>query len=262
MTAKISTSFIPKKLSYARTTTHTEQHSMRRSIILHLMPGILTGAALFLLAPIAQRNGLPALWAHGIADLIIILPFIFGVLYYQGYKKNGRWSLDGIVLYRERIPLRQYLIFVPIVIFSAGIVPLFAPVSNFIFDRLFSWWPAMYSLSYDLRGYSPSIITATFLFNFLMIGLLVPIAEELYFRGYLLPRLSRFGFWAVPIHTALFALFHVWTPWMAVARAIGAIPFALVVRRKQNIYIGMIAHMLFNTLDVVMGVMLILALSK
>lgn len=154
----------------------------------------------------------------------------------------------------------KYLIFVPIVFFSAGLVRLFAPVSNFIFDILFSWWPAMYNLSYDLRGYSPSIITATFIFNFLMIGLLVPIAEELYFRGYLLPRLSRFGFWAVPIHTTIFALFHVWTPWMAVARAIGAIPFAFVVQRKQNIYIGMIAHILFNTLDVVMGLMLILNL--
>ena len=258
MTTKISAGFIPEKVSYAGSTTHAEQHSLPRSIALHLLPGILTGAALFLLAPIVQRNGLPALWAHGIADLIIILPLIFGILYYQGYKRNGRWSLDGIVLYRERLPLRQYLIFVPIVFFSAGIVPLFAPVSNFIFDRLFSWWPAMYNLSYDLRGYSPSVITATFLFNFLMIGLLVPIAEELYFRGYLLPRLTRFGFWAVPIHTTLFGLFHVWTPWMAVARAIGAIPFAFVVQRKQNLYIGMIAHILFNTLDVVMGVMLVL----
>ncbi len=260
MTTKISTNVVPEMISYATSTTNSEQHSLPRSIALHLLPGILTGAGLFLLAPITQRNGLPSLWAHGIADLIIILPIIFGILYSQGYKKNGRWSLNGIVLYRERIPLRQYLILVPIVFFSAGIVRLFAPVSSFIFDSLFSWWPAMYNLSYDLRGYSPSIITTTLLFNFLMIGLLVPIAEELYFRGYLLPRLSRFGFWAVPIHTTLFALFHIWTPWMVVARAIGVIPFAFVAQRKQNIYIGMIAHILFNTLDVVDGVMLILNL--
>ena len=91
-----------------------------------------------------------------------------------------------------------------------------------------------------------------------MVCLLAPIAEEMYFRGYLLPRLSRFGFWAVPIHTTLFGLFHVWTPWMFVARAIGAIPFVYVAQRKQNIYIGMIAHILFNTLDVVTGIILVL----
>ncbi len=132
-------------------------------------------------------------------------------------------------------------------------------MTNSIADNLFPWWPAMYELSYDLRGYSPSIITNALIFNFLIAALLAPIAEELYFRGYLLPRLSRFGFWAVPIHTTLFGLFHVWTPWLVVARAIGIIPFAYIVQRKQNIYIGMIAHIIFNTLDVLTSVMLILS---
>jgi uncharacterized protein len=259
MTAKISTSLITEKISYATSTANPEQHSLARSIALHLLPGILTGAAFFLIAPITQRNGLPSLWALGIADLLVILPFIYGLLFYEGYKRNRRLSLDGVVLYRERLPWWQYLFWVPVVVLSAAIFPLLAPVTNFISDSLFSWWPAMYELSYDLRGYSSSIITNALIFNFLIVALLAPIAEELYFRGYLLPRLSRFGFWAVTIHTTLFGLFHVWTPWMAVARAIGIIPFAYIVQRKQNIYIGMIAHVIFNTLDVITGVMLILS---
>jgi membrane protease YdiL (CAAX protease family) len=223
-----------------------------------LLPGILTGAAFFLIAPITQQNGLPSLWAHGIADTLVILPFIYGLLFYEGYKRNGRLSLYGIVLYRERIRWWQYLVFVPVVILSAAIFPLLAPVTNFISENLFSWWPAMYELSFDLRGYLPSIIIATLILNFLVVALLAPIAEELYFRGYLLPRLSRFGFWAVPLHTTLFALFHVWTPWMFVARVIGIIPFAYVVQRKQNIYIGVIAHVFVNTLDVLTATMLVL----
>jgi membrane protease YdiL (CAAX protease family) len=99
---------------------------------------------------------------------------------------------------------------------------------------------------------------ATLLFSFLTVSLIAPIVEEIYFRGYLLPRLSRFGFWAVPIHTVMFALFHFWTPWMVVARAIGLIPFAYVAQRKRNIYIGMIAHVLANTLDVVTGLLFVL----
>ena len=259
MTAKISTGFVTEKITYATSTTNPEQHSLLRSIALHLLPGILTGAAFFLIAPITQRNGLPALWALGIADLLVILPFIYGLLFYEGYQRNGRLSLDGVVLYRERIPWWQYVVFVPIVVVSAAIFPLLEPVTNFISDSLFSWWPEMYHMSYDLRGYSPSIITAALIFNFLVVAILAPIAEELYFRGYLLPRLSRFGFSAVPIHTVLFGLFHVWTPWMVVARAIGIIPFAYIVQRKQNIYIGMIAHIIFNTLDVLTATMLVLS---
>jgi len=77
--------------------------------------------------------------------------------------------------------------------------------------------------------------------------------------GYLLPRLSRFGLLALPINSILFALFHVWTPWMAVARAVGLIPLIYVAQKKRNIYIGMIAHILVNSLDVVTGVMFILS---
>jgi uncharacterized protein len=260
MPTDVSTSLVPEKISYPTSAANSEQHSLPRSIALHLLPGILIGVAFFLIAPITQRNGLPALWALGIADLLVFLPFIYGFLFYESYKRNGRLSLNGVVLYRKRIPWWQYLVFVPIVVVSAAIFPLLEPVTNYISDSLFSWWPEMYHMPYDLRGYSPSMIIATLIFNFLIVALLAPIAEELYFRGYLLPRLSRFGFWAVPIHTTLFGLFHVWTPWMAVARAIGIIPFAYIVQRKQNIYIGMIAHIIFNSLDVLTGVMLVLSL--
>jgi membrane protease YdiL (CAAX protease family) len=46
---------------------------------------------------------------------------------------------------------------------------------------------------------------------------------------------------------------------MAVARAIGLIPLAYVAQRKRNIYIGIIVHILVNTLDVITGVMFVLS---
>ncbi|HMD80247.1 MAG TPA: CPBP family intramembrane glutamic endopeptidase [Anaerolineales bacterium] len=242
-------------------TTHSEQHPLSLSIVLHLLPGILIGAIFFLLAPIAQRNGLPPVWAHGIADLVVLVPFVFGLLYYEGYKKNGRLSLEGVVLYREPIPWWQYLIFVPLLLAAGALIPLLEPVSNTIFQELFSWWPAMYNLLPDLSLYSRPILVSTLIFQFLVIAIIAPITEEIYFRGYLLPRLSRFGFWAAPIHAALFALFHVWTPWLAVARAVGLIPFTLIVQWKRNIYIAIIMHIIINLLDLTTGVMLLLSWS-
>ena len=258
MTTEISTSFVPENVSSATSGTNPEQHSLPRSIVLHLLPGILTGAAFFLLAPIAQRNGLPSVWAHGIADLLVLLPLIYGLLLYEGYKRNGRWSLEGIVLYRERISGWQYPVFVFLLLLTGALIPLLAPVSNAIYQGLFSWWPAMYNLSPDLSVYSRSTLIATLIFQFLTIALIVPITEEIYFRGYLLPRLSRFGFWAAPIHAILFALFHVWTPWLVVARVVGLIPFTLIVQRKRNIYIAIIMHIIINVMDLPAGVMLLL----
>ena len=253
MDIKISTNFVPEKISYTTSTRNSEQHSLPLSIALHLLPGILIGTVFFLLAPIAQRSGLPPVWAHGLADLFVLVPFVFGLLYYVGYKRNGRLSLDGVVLYREPIPRWQYLIFVPL---------LLAPVNNAIFQELFSWWPAMYNLSPDLSVYSRSTLIATLIFQFLIIALIVPITEEIYFRGCLLPRLARFGFWAAPLHAILFALFHVWTPWLVVARTVGLIPFTLIVQRKRNIYMAIIMHIIINALDLTTGVMLLLSWSR
>jgi membrane protease YdiL (CAAX protease family) len=256
MTTEISTSILHEKISYS--TTEPEQHSLARSIALHLLPGILIGVAFFLMAPLAQRSRLPPVWAHGVADLVVLVPFVFGLLYYEGYKRNGRASLEGVVLYRESIPAWQYPIFVPLLLAAGALIPLLAPVSHAIFQELFSWWPEIYNLSPDLTVYPRSTLVATIIFQSVTIALIVPITEEIYFRGYLLPRLSRFGPWAAPIHAILFALFHVWTPWLVVARAVALVPFTLIIRRKRNIYIAISMHIIINALDLAAAVMLVL----
>jgi glucan phosphoethanolaminetransferase (alkaline phosphatase superfamily) len=133
MSTKILTSFSLEEIAYATSRTNSEQHALPLSTVLHLLPGILIGTVFFLLAPIVERNGLPSFWAFGIADLVVLLPFVFGLLFYEGYKRNGRLSLDGVVLYREPIPWWQYLLYVPIAFFTSAIVPLLGPASNFIY---------------------------------------------------------------------------------------------------------------------------------
>jgi len=240
-------------------TTLPEQHSLPLSIFLHLLPGILTGTTFFLIAPFVQRNNLPPFMALCLADLVVLLPLIFGYLFYQGYKRNGQLSLEGVILYREKVRTWEYFVFVPVVFFASGLlIVALSSVGNSILNSIFAWWPAMFNLAADLSPYSRSALIFSYIVNFVMVSLAAPITEEIYFRGYLLPRLSRYGLWALSINSILFALFHIWTPWMAVARAVGLIPLIYAAQKKQNIYIGMLAHILVNSLDVATGVMFIL----
>jgi membrane protease YdiL (CAAX protease family) len=236
-----------------------EQHPLSISIILHLLPGILTGIAFFLLGPLFHNLNLPSFVALSVANLTVLVPSMFVILYYLGYRRNKRFSLDGVVLYRERVSWKQYLLFVPLVFLVSGLLIVFlSPISNFFAERFFSWWSDIYKLSPDLSQFSKSTLVFSCLILFLAGVLAAPIAEEMYFRGYLLPKLSRFGLWAIPMNSLLFALFHIWTPWMFVARTIGLIPLIYVTQKKQNIYIGMIAHVLADTVDLLPGVMFIL----
>ena len=73
-----------------------------------------------------------------------------------------------------------------------------------------------------------------------------PIVEELYFRGHLLPRISRLGRWAPLLNVLLFSLYHFWTSLMFFSRVVLLVPMVHGVWWKRNIYLGMIAHCLLN----------------
>jgi uncharacterized protein len=88
----------------------------------------------------------------------------------------------------------------------------------------------------------------------IFVAVLSPLIEELYFRGYLLPRMK--GKSAILFHSFLFAAQHVLEPWLIITRTLGLLPILLGVKKK-NIYIGIIVHILVNTLNVVTGIVFI-----
>jgi len=89
--------------------SNIEQHSIIKSIILHLLPGILILIFYVIVGPIFERNGIPSMNALLLAIAVVLIPFELGFLLYQGKKKNGRLSLKGIVLYRKPVRVWQYI---------------------------------------------------------------------------------------------------------------------------------------------------------
>jgi len=86
----------------------------------------------------------------------------------------------------------------------------------------------------------------TFLVYLVVNGLALPIIEELYFRGYLLPELEHYGNWAPLINLSLFALYHLWTPWETISRILWMLPWVYVVWHKRNIFLIIITHCAAN----------------
>ena len=121
----------------------------------------------------------------------------------------------------------------------------------------------MPSLDWGLGGsYSRGVLVVTFALAALFVLLLESTVEEIYFRGFLLPRMGYAGRWAVPLHSLLFALYHVWMPWRIVSLTVGILPLVFAVRRTRNIYVGIIPHMLFNSWEVMVGVAFIVAMTS
>jgi membrane protease YdiL (CAAX protease family) len=233
--------------------------SVARTVALHLLPG-LAGLAVFLLtAPILAAAGWPALFAfYG--------PMTAAILAVEGawlLRERRRRAIAGdptpLVNIRGRLGWPRLaawaagLFLVGVVLTGALAIADRALVGS-VFAGLPSWWLVTDPTS--ATGAARGPLLATVAVGLVMNGFLGPIVEESYFRGYLLPRLSRFGRWAPVINAALFSMYHFWQPWALVSRFGYVLPYAAAVRRTGSVGLGMVVHSAAN----LVGLLVLLSL--
>lgn len=246
-----------------RTNISIEQHSLGRSILLHLIPGVLITAFYALTAKPIIEAGYPAIVALMLGILFVLIPVELGYLLYQGRKRNNRISLEGIVLYRHTLPIWQFAVLILSLLVWAGLLFAIAtPIDTFFIDNFFAWIPEWYffaDFSEGLSQYSSSAITVTIVLALVLNGVAGPVVEELYFRGYLLPRISRYGWWAPVLNAVLFSIYHFFSPWQNLIRILALLPMTFIAQWKKNIFIGMWQHVLLNTIGVLLIIVLLLS---
>ena len=228
----------------------SEQHSIGESFALHLLPGVFILVLFLASATMVMRAGFPALFAMVAFGVTFGLGFQVWHLYFEGKKLNGKWSLDGIVLYRTPMPIWQYVVLVPLFVIAAFIIDGLTSPIKIAFLNMFAWIPEWFELRdiSVLQAYPKSILTVTFVLYILLNGIAAPIIEEQYFRGYLMPRLSRFGRWTPIVETALFTFYHFWQPYYWITQFVFFLPIVVAVFWKRNFKLGLIVHMALNTL--------------
>ena len=236
-------------------TYEIQEHSTLQSIVLHLFPGAIATAVFVFTVPLANALDYPSIIALYLPMILTVILVELGYLLVQGRKRNGSISLKGIVNYREPVSGWQYVVFpILVVVWGVVVTGLVSPVDNLLLTKAFAWLPDWYALR-DLfeipKIYPRETLIVTAVCAVILNGIVGPVVEELYFRGHLLPRMSRFGRWAPFINVLLFSLYHFWTPWNFFSRVVLLTPMVYWVWGKRNIYIGMIAHCLLNMIGTI-----------
>ena len=229
-----------------------EQHSVARTVVLHLLPGALITAFYVGAAPVVRSLGFPSLMAIFLAIGFVLIPFELGYLIYQA-RKNAS-TLGSVVLYRQPVPRGQFVALVLGLLAWWGIcsVLLFPPLDEFFRENVFSWLPGWFLFAEDFTRYSTAALLITWTLGLVVNGIAGPVVEEMYFRGYLLPRISRLGAWAPLLNTVLFSLYHFFTPWLNVGRIIGLLPMIYVAWWKKSIYVSIAVHVLGNAIPMLL----------
>jgi membrane protease YdiL (CAAX protease family) len=119
-----------------------------------------------------------------------------------------------------------------------------------------SWWPGVSNPTIQVQGASdvfPDInLRGNYLFVLLYftVGLVFNIlGEEIYYRGYLLPRMRGvFGAWDWIANGILFTLKHVYQRWMYPGILVGGLSFAFAAGPLASLPLAMVFHWVGNFL--------------
>ena len=232
-------------------TQSIQQHTFGKSFLLHITPGILVTVAFLVLKPMLDSIGYPPLLAFLLAILLIDIPFMLGVMLNEGKKLNRRYSLSGIVLYREKLSWKTFsLVFVAAFVVMYLLIMLATPLSAVLTESAFSWLPKWFFLddAAQYAGYAKNILVFVFTLQLLITGIVLPWVEELYFRGYLLPRISRYGGRAPLISGLMFGLYHGWQLYGWVGVSLLGVGLGYVVWWKKDIRLSIGLHVFANVM--------------
>jgi CAAX protease family protein len=239
-----------------------QKHTLLKSLVLHVLPGALTTVAFLAFKPLLDTGGYPPLLAFLLAVTLVDLPVLLGVMLVAGKKQNGRYSLEGVVLFRDKVPWMTFaLVFVGAFVAVYVLMMLVSPLSNALAERAFSWLPDWMFLEEQTQyqAYASNALLVTFVLQLVLTGVVLPWVEELYFRGYLLPRLSHYGGWSPLLGGLFFGLYHVWQLFSFPTVFLLGVALAAVVWWKRDIRLSIALHVFANA--VVRLMFLVAALS-
>ena len=224
----------------------------RRTMLMNFGPAAITFGAVLALAPLMARLGLPRFFSFTVAEALVLTPIELGLLLRAAHRATGRWSLRALpsVLAFRRPLSRRMILLVPVLLGLALVAAVaYNPVMTAISGGLTGIYPHWLIASNNApAGFSKVVLVSTLLAPLAIDGDINPTVEELYFRGYLLPRLPVAGWRAIPLSAALFALQHYWQPWnWLVIFGLQLILTTLVVRLRC-VRLGIVMHILTNSL--------------
>lgn len=201
-----------------------------------------------------------------IASLMLLIFAVVGFLLNLKEAKANHVSI-WVRLLLKKISGKQWLICLGImiagIIISYMLTPLvayFEKIPGLSIPDYMPFWlnPSIDSMNTDMGILSPDyplkgnylvlvIMTITLLLNIL--------AEEIYFRGWLLPKMQNFGKWSWVLNGTLFALYHTFQLWLFPVLLPLSLATALTVYLSKSILPAVVTHVVANFLISIIGIL-------
>src|SRR5678816_3865566 len=234
-----------------------QQLSKTRAVLFHLYPGVIITVCFALLTPLFLNYQLPPQFSILLIIAIVAVPLLL-LHINRAKKEEQKDKLTQINGYNNKLTTSRLILCIAgLVMFMFFIWGITQPLNKIITEKLFTWLPAWYTVQ-DFTGYSKKIIVVTLIFNLAINGILAPIVEEYYFRGYLLPRMAAWGKWSFVVNAILFSLYHFWQPHVYLTLLIALLPLSWLVWKTRDLRVGIYTHCALNIIGALASLVLMM----
>jgi membrane protease YdiL (CAAX protease family) len=246
-----------------------KQLNFLETILAFLLP---SGFAFFgfrVILPWSVNNGYPKILMWGIIASIMLSIFVVVgmILIKHEATKNNISFLERLLV--KKLSFKQWLICLGImvvgIILSLAISPFVEFFSKFpglsIPDYMPFWLnPTIDPTETDIEILSPNyplkgnILVVIVMTICLLLNIL---AEEIYFRAWLLPKMQSFGKWSWILNGLFFALYHAFQLWLFPMLLMVSLATALTVYLSKSILPAFVTHIVANFLLSILGILAI-----
>lgn len=210
--------------------------------------------------PQVVENGYPKtlMWPI-IASIMLLIFVIAGLLLIFREAKTNNVSVKKRLLIKN-LSLKQWLICIGIMILGimlssamAPLVPFFAEIPGLSIPDYMPFWlnPGIDPFSTDIEILSPSFPLKgnySVLYIMAICILLNILAEEIYFRAWLLPKMQNYGKWSWVINAALFVAYHTFQLWLFPMMFVISLATTFTVYYSKSILPAFTIHIFANLL--------------
>ena len=249
----------------------SKQLSVVQLLLATFLPSAFAYIGFRIVLPALVKNGTPIL--IGWPSIASVMLFIFVLL--AVYLLRVEAKQLGISLWArmclKRLTPKEWGIYIALLILAIVLAMGFSRITIAFMDALglnvpdympFFLNPRIDPANTDLAILSPNLtirgnygviplIAITFFLNIL--------AEELYFRAWMMPKLSKYGAWSWVINGVLFAFYHSFQLWLLPTLLIASLSFAFVFNKSKSVWPGFVGHLASNFLFSILGLLALIA---
>lgn len=247
----------------------TNQLSLIQILLAFFLPSSFAFFGFRVVLPWLVDNGYPKTLMWGVVASIMLFIFvILGVFLINSESKKLNISFFQR-LCLKKIPAKQWLICLGImilgIILSFIVTSFIEPFKSFtglhVPDYMPFWLdPSINPLETDMEILSPGYpLKGNYILVVCMgITLLLNIlAEEIYFRAWLLPKMQSLGKWSWVANGVLFALYHTFQLWLFPMLIVVSLTTALIIYLSKSLWPAIVMHIVANFLLAIVGILIL-----